>query len=84
MDTNQSDRDEFADNDLLVGKRPIHAFLVSLGMPPETDIYYLRRVGNWPIGSTAPGGKGGRLIASRRRLARHAQKITAPQKTDAA
>jgi hypothetical protein len=69
--------------DLLVGRGPILAFLVSLGMPEDTDVYYLKRAGHWPIGKTSDGG-GGQLIASKRRLTRHAQKITAPQKTDAA
>jgi hypothetical protein len=67
--------------DLLVGAAAIRAYLVSLGMPGGIDIYYLKRAGRWPIGNT--GGDGGKLIASKRRLARHAQKITTPQKTDA-
>jgi hypothetical protein len=79
--TNQSDTDELA-GDLLVGKDAIKAFLVQLGMPEDTDVYYLKRAGHWPIGKT--GGEGGSLIASKRRLTRHAQRITAPQKTDAA
>ena len=41
-------------------------------MPEETDPYYLKRTGNWPIGKT--GGDGGYLIASKRKLAKHAQK----------
>ena len=69
--------------DLLVGGAAILTFLVDLGMPEDTDIYYLKRAGHWPIGKTSDGG-GGQLIASKRRLTRHAQKITAPQKTDAA
>jgi hypothetical protein len=83
MDTStpQSDTDELA-GDLLVGKDAIKAYLIHLGMPEETDPYYLKRSGFWPIGKTS--GKGGSLIASKRRLTRHAQKITAPQKTDAA
>ena len=61
--TNQHvDGDERLAGDLLVGADKIREFLVSLG------------VGNgWPIGSTAAGG--GRLIASRRRLTRHLDKI---------
>jgi hypothetical protein len=62
--------------DLLVGADKIKAFLVELGMPEHVDIYYLKRAGRWPIGKT--GGEGGSLIASKRRLARYAQKITAP------
>jgi hypothetical protein len=82
MDTNinQSDKDELA-GDLLVGKDAIKAFLVYLGMPDDIDVYYLKRVGHWPIGKTS--GDGGSLIASKKRLARHAAKITAPQKNDA-
>jgi hypothetical protein len=69
-------------NDLLVGKDPIRTFLISLGMPETVDPYYLRRTG-WPIGKTSDDG-GGSLIASKRRIVRHTQKITAPQKIDAA
>ena len=39
----------------------------------EEVVYYLRRTGRWPIGND-----GGNLIASKRRLTRHAQKLTAP------
>lgn len=77
MDTNRHDEgDEHPVGDLLVGADKIHAFLVSLGLPEQTDIYYLKRAGHWPIGKT--GGEGGSLIASKRRLIRHAQKITTP------
>jgi hypothetical protein len=77
MDTNinQSDKDELA-GDLLVGRDAIRDYLVYLGMPDDIDIYYLKRLGQWPIGKTS--GEGGSLIASKRRLARYAQKITAP------
>jgi hypothetical protein len=61
--------------DLLVGADAIKAFLVELGMPEQTDPYYLKRAGRWPIGKT--GGDGGLLIASKRRLTRHVEKITA-------
>ncbi len=61
--------------DLLVGAAAIRAFLVKLGMPRKTaDPYYLKRTGRWPIGNT--GGESGNLIASKRRLARHAYKLT--------
>jgi hypothetical protein len=60
--------------DLLVGADAIRAYLVYLGMPEGTDPYYLKRAGRWPIGNT--GGEGGKLIASKRRLTRHAEKIT--------
>ncbi len=78
MDPNQLQRDEWderlAGGDLLVGANAIRAFLVYLGMPEGTDPYYLKRAGRWPIGNT--GGEGGKLIASKRRLTRHAEKIT--------
>jgi len=75
MNTNQQhdDGDERLTGDLLVGADAIRTFLVELGMPEETDPYYLKRTGHWPIGNTA--GDGGKLIASKRRLARHADKI---------
>ena len=80
--TQREENDERLTGDLLVGADAILAYLVELGMPEETDIYHLKRAGYWPIGKTA--GDGGNLIASKRRLARHAQKITTPQKIDAA
>jgi hypothetical protein len=74
MDHNQDDEaDERLAGDLLVGAAAIRAFLVRLGMPEGTDAYYLKRSG-WPIGNTA--GDGGKLIASKRRLARHTEKLT--------
>jgi hypothetical protein len=60
--------------DLLVGADAIRAYLIHLGMPQGVDPYYLRRAGRWPIGKT--GGSGGSLIASKRKLARHAELIT--------
>jgi hypothetical protein len=75
MDTTQhEENDERLAGDLLVGADPIRTFLVSLGMPETTDPYYLKKTGRWPIGTTA-GDDGGKLIASKRRLARHAEKI---------
>jgi hypothetical protein len=61
---------------LLVGRDAIRDFLIHLGMPERTCPYYLKRSG-WPIGGTS-GGTGGKLIASKRRLARHVHKIAAP------
>jgi hypothetical protein len=72
MDTNQQDEGEARPGDLLVSADPIRAFLVSLGMPAKTDPYYLKKSG-WPIGNTA--GDAGKLIASKRRLARHVEKL---------
>ena len=75
MDTSQQDDgDERLAGDLLVGADAVRAFLVHLGMPETTDPYYLKRTRNWPIGNTA-GEDGGKLIASKRRLAKHADKI---------
>ncbi len=76
MNQNQrNDWDErLAGGDLLVGAGAIRAFLIYLGMPEGTDPYYLKRAGRWPIGNT--GDRGGKLIASKRQLARHAEKIT--------
>lgn len=68
------------DGDLLFGSSAIHAFLVQLGMPERENfyyLYYLKRAGRWPIGNSHEGnGLGGRLIASKRRLIEHIDKIT--------
>jgi hypothetical protein len=71
-----TDEEEKA-GDFLVGADAIHAYLVILGMPTRTDVYYLRRTG-WPIGNTAAkGGRhGGKLVASKRRLLNYIEKIT--------
>ena len=74
MDSNQQDEGGAPlAGDLLVGADAIRTFLVHLGMPEETDPYYLKRSGSWPIGNTA--GDGGKLIASKRRLTRHTDKL---------
>jgi hypothetical protein len=67
--------DESLAGDLLVGADAIRDYLVYLGMPEDTDIYYLKRTRRWPIGNTADSG-GGKLIASKRQLIRHTEKIT--------
>jgi hypothetical protein len=76
MDPNQhhDDGDERLAGDLLVGADAIRAFLIELGMPTGVDVYYLKRSGHWPIGNTA--GTDGKIIASKRRLIRHLEKIT--------
>ena len=74
LDLNQDDGDERVAGDLLVGADAIRAFLVHLGMPEDTDPYYLKKAGRWPIGKT--GGDSGNLIASKRRLVRHTEKVT--------
>jgi hypothetical protein len=74
MDTNPPQHaDDTRPGDLLVGADAIRAFLVLLGMPEGIDPYYLKRSG-WPIGNTA--GSGGKLIASKRRLTNHTEKMT--------
>jgi hypothetical protein len=74
MNTTEHSEAEMRAGDLLVGAEAIRAFLAHLGMPADVDVYYLRRAGRWPIGKTA--GEGGSLIASKRRLTQHAEKIT--------
>jgi hypothetical protein len=66
------DDDDGLVGDLLVGAGPIEAYLRSLGVP-NPNAFYLHRAGKLPIGKY-----GANLIASKRRLARHTQKITAP------
>ena len=66
--------ERLAAGDLLVGADAIRAFLIELGMPKKTaDPYYLKRTGRWPIGNL--GGEGGKIIASKRRLIRHTDKL---------
>ena len=71
MNTN----DEGSGVDLLIGAEAIRRHLVELGMPENTNPYYLKRSGSWPIGGTAANGSG-KLIASKRRIARHIEKLT--------
>ena len=82
LDDDDDEPGERLAGDLLVGFDAIQKYLAHLGMPADIDIYRLRREKLWPIGKTA--GTGGSLIASKRRLARYAQKLTAPSKSDAA
>jgi hypothetical protein len=65
--------------DLLVGAEAIRDYLVELGLPATTkagDVYYLKRAQQWPIGKVSEG-RSAKLIASKRRLMRHAEKLTA-------
>jgi hypothetical protein len=74
MDTNQHDEgDERLAGDLLVGATKIAEHIsVLTGEPVDRDdVYYFRKAGKWPIGKY-----GAELIASRRKLNRHAQKLT--------
>ena len=80
MDTNTNqhdDGDERLAGDLLVGADAIKAYLIFLGWPEDVDVYYLKRAGVLPIGKLA-AGRGGKLVGSKRRIARQAQRITAP------
>jgi hypothetical protein len=74
MDTNQDEGGERLAGDLLVGATRIAEHISFLIGEPvdEDDVYYFRRAGKWPIGKY-----GAELIASRQKLNRHAQKITA-------
>ena len=68
----QHDDEERLADDVLVGGLNIKAFCVTvLGLPENTDPYWLKRRG-WPIGNLH--GSAGSLIASKRRLRRHVQK----------
>jgi hypothetical protein len=59
--------------DLLLGAKQIAEHMTSLGIPTdEDDVYYAHRAGKLPIGKY-----GAHLLASRRRLTRHTQKIAA-------
>jgi hypothetical protein len=71
MDTTDDEGDAPA-GDLLVEAGAIEDYLKSCGVP-KPNAYYLKRSG-WPIGSTATG-RGGKLIASKRRLIRHLEKL---------
>ena len=75
MDTNHHEEgDKRLAGDLLVGATRIAEHIsVLVGEPvDENDVYYFRRVQKWPIGKY-----GAELIASKTKLNRHAQKITA-------
>jgi hypothetical protein len=76
LNPSDAENDLHARGDLLVGRAAIHAYLVLLGMPEDTDVYYLRRSKRWPIGNTGgDAGGGGKLIASKKRLARYADEV---------
>jgi hypothetical protein len=65
--------------DLLLGKEPIRAFAMQIGLPETFDPYYARRTG-WPIGKMGTG-QTAPLAASKRRLIRHVQKLIAGKTT---
>jgi hypothetical protein len=74
MDTNQLHHEGDFAGDLLVGATRIAEHISELVGEPvrAADVYYFKKMKKWPIGK-----HGAELIASRKRLARHAQKITA-------
>jgi hypothetical protein len=58
-------------DDVLLGAKSIAEHITSLGFPvDENDVYYLHRVKKWPFHKY-----GAFLIASKRRLTRHAKEI---------
>ena len=61
-----------AAGDFLVGGDAIRAFLIAARDPARPPSYYFKRAG-WPIGYT--GGDAGKLIAIKRRLIRHIEKL---------
>jgi hypothetical protein len=75
MDTQQHDEVDSVADDLLIGGTAVGAFLISLGFE-NADPYYFKKSG-WPIGKNGTG-QSAKLIASKRRLIRHAQKIATP------
>jgi hypothetical protein len=72
MDTsNQPDEVSALADDVLLGAKSIAEHITSLGFPvDETDVYYLHRAKKWPFNKY-----GIFLIASKRRLTRHAEKL---------
>jgi len=74
--TKHDEQDERLGGEFLPGADAILKYLIHLGvLQPDAEaeaVYYLKRTKRWPIGSD-----GGKLIASKSRLARHAQKIAA-------
>ena len=58
-------------DDVLLGAKSIAEHITALGFPVnETDVYYLHRAKKWPFNKY-----GVFLIASKRRLSRHAKEI---------
>ena len=58
-------------DDVLLGAKSIAEHITALGFPvDETDVYYLHRARKWPFNKY-----GVFLIASKRRLTRHAEKL---------
>ena len=77
MDTTQHDEADVRPGDLLVGAAAIRAYLIFLGMPEEggngPDPYYLKPV---RLANRQYRRRRRKPIASKRRLARHTEKLT--------
>lgn len=72
MDINQHEGDAHLAGDALLGAKRIAEHIETiLGVPvDEDDVYYFNRAKKWPIGKY-----GALLIASKRRLNSHAEKL---------
>jgi hypothetical protein len=72
VDDNTNQPDEGAAGDLLLGATRIAEHISTLvgETVNEGDVYYAHKTGKWPIGKLGAG-----LIASKRRLASHGNKI---------
>jgi hypothetical protein len=69
--TSQLDEVGALADDVLLGAKSIAGHITSLGFPvDEADVYYLHRAKKWPFNKY-----GIFLIASKRRLTRHAEKL---------
>jgi hypothetical protein len=77
MDTNRPHDTEVerVAADLLIGGDEHRAFLQLLGFE-KADPYYFKKCG-WPIGKSG-SGQSAKLVSSKQRLIRYAQKIAAP------
>ena len=69
---NQPDEVGALADDVLLGAKNIAEHITALGFPVnESDVYYLHRAKKWPFNKY-----GAFLIASKRRLTRHAEDLT--------
>jgi hypothetical protein len=70
LDDDDESVERFA-GDVLLGAKSIAEHITALGFPAnETDVYYLHRAKKWPFNKY-----GVFLIASKRRLTRHAENL---------
>ena len=71
FDDDDDDEPERLVSDVLLGAKSIAGYITALGFPVnEIDVYYLHRAKKWPFNKY-----GFFLIASKRRLTRHAKEI---------